>query len=478
MAREQRQQEIIWQPDPGPQTAFISCPIFEVAYGGARGGGKTDGVMGEWGRHSFDHGKYASGLMVRRTLEELSDTIKRSHEIFGPIGAVFKSQKNTWIMPNKAELKFRYLENDEDASKYQGHSYTRVYVEEAGNFPSPAPIFKLMGTLRSGHSIPCGIRLTFNPGGPGHSWVKERYWDPDPLGFRVIEEDFTDPFTGDVTTRQRVFIPAKVIDNRHIDRASYIANLQMVGTPALVRAWLEGDFTVLAGAYFPDFARIITPPFAIPKWWMKFRSYDHGHARPFSVGWWAVSDGQWNEKEPCPFRVNEIIRYKEWYGARAPNQGLELSVPEIAKGILERDGDDKISYSVADPSIWKTEGGPSVAEMFINNGVQFIPADNTRMAGAHQVHSRIYGEDGRPMVWCFSTNTACIRTMTGLIHDEKKPEDIDTNSEDHVYDEFRYGLMSRPWNEAKPREVAYEWNKYSVAEAFERRIRANANKRY
>lgn len=477
-SERQSNAEIIWKPDPGPQSNFISCPVFEVAYGGARGGGKTDGVLGEWVKHSHTHGRYSSGLMVRRTLEELSDTIKRSHELYLPLGARFKSQKNTWIMPNKSELKFRYLENDEDAQNYQGHSYTRLYGEEIGNFPSPSPIFKLMATLRSGHGIPCGARFTFNPGGPGHTWVKERYWDPDPLGYRIIVEDFTNPFTGEVKQRERVFIPAKVTDNQHINRTDYIANLQMVGTPALVRAWLEGDFTILAGAYFPNFGRIIIPPFPIPKWYLRFRSYDHGHARPFSVGYWAVADGNWDLPGPCPFRNGELIRYKEWYGAKGINVGMEMSVPEIARGILERDAGDKIAYSVADPSIWKQEGGPSIGEEFAKHGVEFIPADNTRLAGAHQIHARIYGEDDRPMVWCFSTNTATIRTMTSLLHDEKRPEDVDTTGEDHAYDDFRYGVMSRPWTQKKPVEVNYEWNKFAVGDLFQRKIRANANKRY
>jgi hypothetical protein len=110
---------------------------------------------------------------------------------------------------------------------------TRVYVEEAGNFPSPAPIFRLMATLRSGAGVPCRIRLTGNPGGPGHHWLKARYIDPAPMGWEVL----TDPESG----RQRVFIPSRVQDNTRIDQASYIADLRQSGSPELVRAWLEGD---------------------------------------------------------------------------------------------------------------------------------------------------------------------------------------------------------------------------------------------
>ena len=106
-----------------------------------------------------------------------------------------------WRDPNGARLRFAYLERDADAELYQGHSYTRVYIEEAGNFPSPAPIMKLMATLRSGAGVPVGMRLTGNPGGPGHQWVKARYIDPAPLGNKVIH----DPVTG----LDRVFIPSQ-----------------------------------------------------------------------------------------------------------------------------------------------------------------------------------------------------------------------------------------------------------------------------
>jgi hypothetical protein len=91
-------------------------------------------------------------------------------------------------MPGGGRLTFAYLERDSDADAYQGHSRTRVYIEEVGTFPSSAPIMKLMATLRSGVGVPCGMRLTGNPGGAGHQWVKARYIDPAPLGWRVITE--------------------------------------------------------------------------------------------------------------------------------------------------------------------------------------------------------------------------------------------------------------------------------------------------
>jgi Terminase large subunit, T4likevirus-type, N-terminal len=133
-----------WQAQAGPQSAFVACPVFEIFYSGARGGGKTDAVLGEWAIHADEYGADAIGLMVRRTRVQLSETFERAKAIYRPLGASFTEAPMRCVMPNGARLRFEYLERDADADAYQGHSYTRVYIKEAGTFPSAAPILKLM----------------------------------------------------------------------------------------------------------------------------------------------------------------------------------------------------------------------------------------------------------------------------------------------------------------------------------------------
>jgi hypothetical protein len=140
---------VVWEPKSKPQEAFIACPVFEVFYGGSRGSLKTDGALGDWISHADLHGEHAIGLMVRRKRTELTETYERAKTIYVPLGFKFNDSEHTCRAPNGARLRFAYLERDTDAEAYQGHSYTRVYVEEIGNFPSPAPVFKLMATLRS-----------------------------------------------------------------------------------------------------------------------------------------------------------------------------------------------------------------------------------------------------------------------------------------------------------------------------------------
>lgn len=461
------QTEIIWEPQPGPQTALLACPIFEVFFGGARGGGKTDGMLGEWVSHQDQYGEHAIGLMVRRELTQLTETIERSKQLFTPLGAKWHEQGKMWRFPNGSRLRFAYLERDSDADAYQGHSYTRVYVEEIGTFPSPAPILKLMATLRSGAGIPCGFRATGNPGGPGHQWVRARYIDPAPLGWKTIKETFQNPWTNETVTRERVYIPSKLQDNRYLG-TEYVANLQMVGNQQLVRAWLEGDWSVIEGAFFPEFSndKHIIPPFSVPDTWLRFRSADWGSYRPFSVGWWTVVGDDY----PMAARGNSgglggrlprgaIVRYREWYGSSQPNVGLKLPAEDVADGILARETDEprtaegkpNIAYGVIDPAAYISDGGPSIAERMGRRGVLFRRADNARVAargalgGWDQLRARLIGDGERPMIYFTSNCVDTIRTLPALQHDRNKPEDVDTEGEDHAPDEVRYACMSRPY---------------------------------
>jgi hypothetical protein len=449
--------QTIWSPQPGPQTALLTCPIPEIFYGGARGGGKTDGVLGEFASHAAEYGANAIGLMVRRQRTELVETIERSKQIYGPLGAKYNDQKAMWTFPNGARLRFAYLERDRDADAYQGHSYTRVYVEEAGNFPTSRPILKLLATLRSGAGVPCKMLLTGNPGGVGHQWVKGRYIDPCRTGYKPVEEVFENPWTGKKIVRARIFIPSFVTDNRFLG-GDYIATLQQSGSANLVKAWLMGDWDIVEGAFFDGWShRNIIRPFEVPGEWLKFRAADWGFSAPFSVGWYAVAG---DDGPDYGLPRGSLLRYREWYGIKPgqPNVGIRLTTEELAEGIKERSRGERYAYSIIDPAAFAESGGPSIAERFARSGVEFRRADNRRlgargaMGGWDMVRARIIGEDEQPMLKVFSTCTELIRTLPVLQHDPDRPEDLDTRQEDHAADELRYAVMSRPWvPKAKPK---------------------------
>lgn len=460
-----RNRVVVWRAQPGPQTALITCPVFEVFFGGARGGGKSYGIVGDWIQHNRVYGKHTGGLVVRRTRKQLADLIEKCDGVLSPIGAKWKDQDKYFRMPNGGRLDFAYLERDADAENYQGWSRTRFYGEEIGNFPDPKPLLKMMSILRSGHGIPVGWRATGNPGGPGHVWCKARYIDPAPLGWQILTERFN--VMGEARDIERIFIPSKVSDNLLLAQndPNYVLRIMQSGNEALVRAWLDGDWSVIAGAYFPewDLSLHVVEPCELPAHWVRFRACDWGSAKPFCVLWFAVSDGSLPQ-----FPRGAMVAYREWYGTSAKtstedqNVGLKLTAEQVADGIVEREKRDdegklieKIDMSVMDPAAFAVSGGPSIAEKMALRKCYFHRADNKRvgtrgsMSGWDSVRGRLQGDaesdDSRPLLYFFSTCVHSIRTLPALQHDPDHPEDVDTDGEDHAPDTIRYGCAARPW---------------------------------
>lgn len=454
--------KIIWQAQNGPQESLIACPVFEVFFGGARGGGKTDGMLGDWLAHSDKWGEAAIGVFFRRTYKQLSEVIARSQQLFTKLNAHWNGERSEWKMPNGARLLFRYLERDSDAQNYQGHNYTRLYIEEITNFPSPAPIDKLKATLRStivpSHEI--GFRATGNPGGPGHGWVKKRYIDPAPNGMQVLYEEFENPFTHEKLHLERVFIPSKLSDNKLLMESNpmYVAQLQQTGSKQLVQAWLLGLWDIIDGAFFSEFdpmVHILSDSILphIPPHTTIFRAFDWGYSRPFSCGWYAIADGSWKIPRGA------MVKIREWYGSTGkPNEGLRLDAGLVAEGIraidleLEKQWNLKTKIGFADPSIFARDGGPSIAETMMSKGVIWGRADNKRVPGWQQVRSRLRGNgnekeirSGDPALYFLECCDDTIRTLPLLQHDERHQEDLDTDGEDHAADELRYACMSRPF---------------------------------
>lgn len=462
--------ELGFVPQRGPQTAFIECPADIVVFGGARGGGKTHASLGEWWLHSEEFGAGAIGLMIRKTREDLRDTIQAAIAMYGS-AASWKEKGGYFQMANGGRLTCAYLENDQDAQNYQGWSLTRVYVEELTQYASSSAIMKLLATLRSSHGIRCQFRATCNPGGPGHHWVKQWAIDIGPY------TPFTDPENG----LTRVFIPSRLQDNPKLleNDPGYVNKLRASGSAQLVRAWLEGDWNVIEGAFFSEFvtSRHVIPPFAVPDYWTRFRSMDWGSAKPFSIGWWTVvQDEMLHAGHVLP--RGAIIRYREWYGMQQgqPNVGLKLDAEKVAKGIVSRETDERgyrerIAYGVLDPAAFAVISGPSIGETLQRNGAIFRRADNARttkdkrMGGWDQLRARLSGNgDGQPMIFFFDTCRDIIRTLPMMQHDENRPEDLDTDGEDHAVDDVRYACLSRPFLQSKERTI--DRNPYLIANAF------------
>lgn len=467
----------LWVPQPGPQHAFCRCPHPEVFLGGARGGGKTDAVLGKWMIKERKYGANFNAIMFRQTTVSAEDAVERSRELYGPIGGKYREDRLRWRLPNGGRVSFAYLESIADAQQYQGRNVTDAWVEEAGNYPTPDPIDRLFGVLRSAHGVPIQLVLTGNPGGPGQHWIRARYQlHPFPSKPRTIARRLDNGQTHLVGV-----IPSRITDNKILMRGDpgYIDRLYLVGSAALVRAWLEGDWSAVEGAFFDCWNEVqhVIKPFPIPAHWLRFRSGDWGSYSPFCFGWYAVVQDDFRTYDGSILPRGALVKYREWYGSTDPSvggKGLKLTAEEVGTELcrLERN-DPKLGYGVLDPSTFKEDGGPSVGErindrLLARKLAPFHEADNRRvltvdgptrrgpMSGWDQLRGRLIGTAkqqaghvnwflGKPMIFFFSTCTATIRTLPVLQHDPKRAEDLDTNSEDHAADEVRYACMSRPW---------------------------------
>jgi hypothetical protein len=465
----------MWQPQPGPQAIALAADwCDEIFYGGERGGGKSDFQLGYQEDAALRYEGKSRGIMFRKTYAELEELQGRAAQIFPETGAVYKSStsaafpfSNCWYWPNGATVKMRYIEREQDYGRYHGHSYSHQSFDEVTEYATPTGMLKMLSTLRSAYGIPCTMRATGNPGGVGHGWVKARYIENTyPL------TPYEDPDSGFT----RLFVPSKTTDNQILltNDPKYTDRIRAAtcGNEALRKAWLEGDWNIVAGAYFDCWstARHVIRPFRIPSDWLKFRSGDWGSARPFSFGWWAVVSDDYKTEEGLILPRGCLVRYREWYGMAKDahgqpqyNTGLKLTAEEVGIGLVERESQhEDISHGVLDPAAFSEDGGPSINErIFMGSGkkILFRRADNSRVAkrgamgGWDQVRSRLIGEDeDRPMLVVFNTCIDTIRTIPVLQHDKDRIEDIDTSQEDHAADEIRYACMSRPY--AKEPKVA------------------------
>jgi hypothetical protein len=220
---------------------------------------------------------------------------------------------------------------------------------------------------------------------------------------------------------------------------------------------------MIAGAFFTEFSpeRHVLPASIlqkIPSHTLVYRSFDWGYAKPFSVGWYAVSDGTWGPPRDA------IVKIMEWYGCSGiANEGLRMDVGMVARGIKAKDNDLRQYYGlqtrfgVADPAIFIRDGGPSIAETMLSDNVVWQRADNKRDAGWQQVRHRLVGSsDGHPLLYFLETCDDTIRTLPVLQHDPlpNKAEDLDTEGEDHAADDLRYACMARPWTIEAPADAS------------------------
>lgn len=472
-AQKLAKRNVVWKPNPGSQSDFLSCPFFEVLYHGTRGPGKSDALLMSFIKHIGKYGEAWRGIIFRRTEHELVEIQNKAEKWFNMIfgkRANYKKQNMIWEWDTGEKLYFRRIMKPSEYWIYHGHEYPFIGWEELTNWSMPDCYLAMISCCRcSTPGVPRMIRATTNPYGPGHSWVKDRfelsgkYWETkilditDKTGLLDEKEKKSAPWF------KRVAIHGHLAENKILmeHNPKYAAMIvQSATNPEMAKAWLEGSWNIVAGGMFSDVWKPefnIVEPFLIPPTWKVNRTFDWGSSAPFSVGWWAESDGsdyQDLEGKYHPTIRGDLFRILEWYGAvpNRKNTGLHLLTKEICSGILEREKSlrllQKIRPGPADSSIFDTIDGRSIGDDMARLGVRWEKANKSpgsRKQGWQQIREMLanaHRKDGKPReypgMFIFPNCQDFIRLMPILPRDEKDPDDIDSKLEDHIADETRY----------------------------------------
>lgn len=426
-------------PPNAKQDKFLRARTRHVAFGGARGGGKSWAVRTK-AKLLCCRYPGIKILIVRKTYREL---LNNHVEFLRPElkgVARYNKSENAFYFVNGSQIKFGYCSCDGDLDQYQGAEYDVIFLDEATQL-SEHQMKIITACNRGANDFPKRMYYTCNPGGQGHQYIKRLFIDRN--------------FTEHERPEDYSFIQSLVTDNIALleKDAEYIAQLEAL--PAKIKeAWLYGRWDVYEGQFFEEFRddpdhykdrqnTHVIDPFEVPQGWTIVRSFDWGYARPFSCGWWAI------DYDGVAYRILEL------YGCtQTPNEGVKWTPDQVFSEIhrIEKEHrwlQGKHITGVADPAIWDAQTGESLAERAAKHQVFFQKGDHARIPGWMQMHYRMdFDENGYAMMYFFKNCKAAIRTLPLLMFSETKPEDLDTSQEDHAADDIRYFCMSRP---IKPR---------------------------
>jgi hypothetical protein len=458
----------------GKQTVAYESDATEILYGGAAGGGKS---------HLLRVAAIAwcatiPGLQVYLFRRLSPDLLKNHMEGVTGFPALLSNwvdAKHCKINYSSNEIKFWngakiflcHCQHEKDMYKYQGVEMNVLLIDELTHFSEK--IFRfLRSRVRLGglviaeqfkHLFP-RIIAGSNPGGIGHNWVRSTFVQAaQPL--QIVKQSQKDG------GMMRQFIPAKLEDNPTLTEndPDYSLRLDGLGDAAMVKAMRDGDWNIVSGGAFDDVWRedkIIKPRFKIPSSWRVDRSFDWGSSHPFSVLWWAESDG--TEAKTMDGGIfcapkGSLILIEEWYGSKGGNEGLKMAPLDVAKGILSRDdmlinagwitsrpkagpADNQIC-DVRDPST------PTIADEMKKVGVYWTRSDKTsgsRKIGLELMRSRIKEAckdlPENPALYIMAN---CVNVATNwpvLPRDPKNTDDVDTKAVDHDYDAGRYRVLA------------------------------------
>jgi hypothetical protein len=394
-------------------------------------------------------------LILRKTFPQLAELIDKSLNYYPRAfpKARYNASSHTWTFPSGAKIIFGAMQHTKDRVKYQGQAYDFIAFDELTHFTFEEYSYLFSRNRPNGPGTRVYIRATANPGGVGHGWVKERFITAGTPMTPITEQvEWIEPDGTKVQRQQqRIFVPSSVFDNPALlqNDPQYVQRLASM-PEAERKALLYGDWDTFSGQVFTEWRNDpnhyedrlgthVISPFRIPEHWKVWCGLDWGYSRPFAVGWYAVDEDR------------RLYLIRELYGCTgAPNVGVKWEPVQVAREIRRIESEDpnlkgKRIFRVGDPAIWGSDGTESTVHLMERERVHFEKGDHARIDGKMQVHNRLaFDEEGKPMFYVFSTCKHFIRTVPNLVYDETDVEDIDTDGEDHHYDQCRYVMMKNP----------------------------------
>lgn len=391
----------------------------KIGAGGARGPGKSHGIFAQVALDDCQRVPALKGLFLRQTgasaRESFEDLVSRV--LLGNMDYRFNRADNTLTFPNASRMILGGFHEEKDIDKYIGIEYDFIAIEEMNQL-TKEKVDKLLGSMRTSKA---GWRprlyASFNPGGIGHAYVKDTFVEP----YRIKTEDKTR------------YIPATYKDNRYlnIEYVDYLEGLE----GDLGRAWREGDFDIFEGQFFKMWRRDmhVRIPHDVPDTFRRFIGIDFGSTKPFAA-YWIAQD--WDKN---------LWVYREYY------QEGKTAEDNFKAVVAMTPENERVEMAVMDKAAFSKQGyGETIADIAHRCGIGIVGTKipwlepsmggaNSRVARAMLFSNKLnWNETKKPQIYFFEHCINAIRTIPTLVHDTHRPEDVDTEGEDHAYDAITY----------------------------------------
>lgn len=418
------------------QQQFFEARCRYVAYGGARGGGKSWALQRKLSLMGIRYNGIKM-LLLRRTYKDLERNHVRALIPLLDGIATYNRQDKLFHFSTGSLLELGYCAAESDVLQYQGTEYDIIAIDEATQF-TEYQYSTLTACLRGANDMPKRFYLTCNPGGVGHEWVKRLF-----VSRRYESSERPEDYE---------FIPATVYDNQQLleHDPEYVRNLSNL-PPDLREMWLDGNWDALAGRYFSEFRRDIhvVEPFQIPDHWYRYRAIDYG-LDCCACLWIAVDE------------LGNIYVYREY---AEPDKPISVG----AEDIITCTGDEHIQYTVAPSDLWarSQETAKSKADLFLEAGLPLIKGNRDREAGwlaikdMLQPHT-IDDDKQEAKLHIFSTCQQLIECLPALQRSTLKPTDCMTEPHEitHLPDALRYFALNYVIASPEPRKQLTALQRY------------------